>query len=146
MIHDPMDMVAEMDELFDRIFSRTDREFSVVPSFSRGHRFFFDDGDGTVTSGQAPAPALREVREPVTEVHTIGDEVTVVAELPGIPDDEIRLVVRGDALIIDAGDGDHQFRARTGLPPVDPDSMQRTLKNGVLEVTFRCLPENAGGN
>ena len=146
MIHDPMDMMAEMDELFDRIISRVDREFPVIPSFSRGHGFFFDDCDETGNSEKTPAPGLPEVRKPVTEVHTIGDEVKVVAELPGASGDEIRLCVRGNSLIIDAGDGDNHLCTTAELPPVDAASLQRTLKNGILEVTFRNVQLPAGRN
>ena len=51
----------------------------------------------------------------------------------------LRVGVKGTTLIIDAGDEDHHYRTLALLPPVDTASMQKTLKNGVLEVTFVSL-------
>jgi HSP20 family molecular chaperone IbpA len=144
MIQDPMDMVTEMDELFDRLFSRLHREFAHGFSPDWEYRTSFDDeadpGGTTITAG----PGLPSTPEPLTEVHTIGNEVKVVTELPGITDDEVRIRVRDNSLVIDAGDGDHHYHTTTALPAIDAASMQRTLKNGILEVTFTLLPVKTG--
>jgi len=81
----------------------------------------------------------RDAGEPAAEVHTIGNEVKVIVELPGISEDALRLDVRGDTLVIDAGDGDRHYNTSVKLPAVDPASMRTTLKNGVLEVTFKAV-------
>ena len=47
--------------------------------------------------------------EPVAEVHRIGNEVKVIAELPGITEEALRLDVKGNTLVIDAGDADHSL-------------------------------------
>jgi len=67
--------------------------------------------------------------------------VKVITDLSGITEEALRLDVKGSTLIIDAGDADHSYRTSAGLPPVDISSMQKTLKNGVLEVTFTSLPD-----
>jgi len=72
--------------------------------------------------------------------------VKVITELPGINEDELRLDVKGNTLVIDAGDADHSYRTSAALPLVDTGSMQKTLKNGVLEVTFASLPDTSGKN
>jgi HSP20 family molecular chaperone IbpA len=73
-------------------------------------------------------------------VHRIGDEVIVVTEVPGATSESIDLRLKGSVIRIDADGGSVQYQARARLPPVDPGSMQTSLKNGVLEVTFRSLP------
>ncbi len=100
-----------------------------------------------VISGSMPngthAPA--DSAEPAAEVHTIGDEVMVVAEVPGARLEDIRLGLSGDTLTIDTGTENRAFRTRVDLPPVDPGSMQSSCKNGVLEVTFRKAAAPSAG-
>ena len=143
MFEDPIDMFAEMDEMFARLFSRMDREFMAGAPGVSGYRLV--SGSGGYPGGQPEieAPRLRDSSEPVTEVHRIGDEVKVIAELPGVTDESLRLDVKGDRLIIDAGDADHHYHASATLPPVNAASLRSSIKNGVLEVTFRCLPGTA---
>jgi HSP20 family protein len=83
-------------------------------------------------------------REPVAEVHPVGNEVKVIVDLPGITEEVLRLHVKGTTLVIDAVNADHHYRTSAALPPVDVGSLLKTLKNGVLEVTFTSLPEQSG--
>jgi HSP20 family protein len=139
----PMDMFDEMDEMFTRLFSRMDREFmSGSPQMNRYRFSVSDDGEGPVIHEMQAddTPAYRLTVETVAEVHRIGNEVKVITDLPGITEEALRLDVKGNTLVIDAGDADHHYHSSAGLPPVDPASMQKTLKNGVLEITFMSLP------
>ena len=137
-----MDLFDEMDEMFARLFSRMDREFS--DSFPQYYR---DRIGGRYTGGSPDAQDMPDCAgavspikgEPVAEVHCIGNEVKVIADLPGITEEALRLDVKGDALIIDAGDADNHYHTSVTLPPVDKASMQKTLKNGVLDITFMNL-------
>jgi HSP20 family molecular chaperone IbpA len=142
MFEDPKDMFEEMDEMFARLFSRMDQEFmDGSPGFS-GYRIMYrGEGEPNVMP-EIEAPRPRDSTEPVTEVHRIGDEVKVIAELPGVTDESLRLDVQGDQLVIDAGDADHHYHTSATLPPVDVSSQHASVKNGVLEVTFRSLPGN----
>ena len=143
----PMDLFDEMDEIFARLFSRMDREFMDDSTRLNGYRIIIrDNGDGpegqdVVDESSCPS---RCTREPLAEVHHIGNEVKVITELPGITEEALRLDVKGNMLIIDAGDADHSYLTSATLPPVDTGSMQKTLKNGVLEVTFTSLPDPSG--
>ena len=80
-----------------------------------------DDGEGPVIQEMADddAPVSRVTGEPVAEVHRIGNEVKVITELPGITEEALRLDVKGNTLVIDAGDADHHYRTSAALPPVD---------------------------
>ena len=140
----PMDMFDEMDEIFARLFYRMDREFMDGTLRECGARITLrDNGEGPKIPEMADDAASRSrvPGEPVAEVHCIGNKVKVIADLPGITEESLRLDVRGDTLVIDAGDADHHYLTSAALPPVDPASQQKTLKNGVLEVTFACLPD-----
>jgi HSP20 family protein len=140
----PMDMFDEMDEMFARLFSLMDREFMEGTPQGHGYRTMVrDDGEGPEITEMADdaAPLPRMTGEPVAEVHHIGNEVKVIADLPGIAEEALRLDVKGNTLVIDAGDADHSYHTSAALPPVDRASMQETLRNGVLEVTFTSLPD-----
>jgi HSP20 family molecular chaperone IbpA len=139
----PRDLFDEMDEMFARLFSRMDREFMAgSPSVSSYRMVVRDTGESPeipeIADDTAPSSLVRG--EPLAEVHRIGNEVKVIADLPRITEEALRLDVKGNTLIIDAGDADHHYRTSASLPSVDTASMQKTLKNGVLEVTFVSLP------
>ena len=143
----PTDIFDEMDEMFARLFLRMDREFMDGSSPGYGYRIMVrDSGEGPEMREMADdaVPSSRVTGEPVAEVHHIGNEVKVIADLPGITEEALRLDVKGNTLVIDAGDADHCYHTSAALPPVDAGSMQKTLKNGVLEVTFTSLPEQSG--
>jgi HSP20 family molecular chaperone IbpA len=144
MTEDPMDMFEQMDEMFARLFSRMDREFMNGSPGMSGYRVVFERGGEPAGIPATEAPRSRDGSEPVTEVHRIGDEVMVIAELPGVTGESLRLDVQGDQLVIDAGDADHHYHTTATLPPVDAASLQSSIKNGVLEVTFMSLPGTAG--
>lgn len=139
----PMDMFDELDGIFACLFSRMDREFTVCSPSGYEYHITFSNAEGpTIPETAGNACPVSHVRgEPVAEVHRIGNEVKVITDLPGITEETLRLAVKGTTLIIDAGDADHSFRTSAPLPPVDAGSLQKTLKNGVLEVTFMSLPE-----
>jgi HSP20 family molecular chaperone IbpA len=140
-------MFDEMDEMFARLFSRMDREFMTGFAQTYGCRIMVhEEGEDQAIQDKADdiAPFACVTGKPVAEVHRIGNEVKVIADLPGITDEALRLDVKGSTLVIDAGDADHAYNTSATLPPVDIGSMQKTLKNGVLEVTFTSVPEQSG--
>jgi HSP20 family molecular chaperone IbpA len=142
-------MFEEMDELFSRLFSRIDRELMAEGPQVYEYRIVIDDNLMPGGREALPGPASRATREPVAEVHRIGDETRVIAELPGATDDTIRLAVNGSTLVIDAGEAEDHYHSTADLPPVDAASMQHTFRNGVLEVSFHNLPDapaDAGKN
>lgn len=140
MFEDPLDMFDEMDEMFARMFSRMDREFMNGSPGISGYRVVFGPEGVCAVQPDVEAPRPRDSTEPVTEVHRVGDEVLVIAELPGVTDDSLRLDLQDDRIVIDAGDADHHYHTSATLPQVDAASMHSSIKNGVLEVSFRCQP------
>ncbi|RPI39585.1 MAG: hypothetical protein EHM53_05185 [Methanoregulaceae archaeon] len=138
-----MDLVDEMDEMFARLLTRMDREF--MNSVRRdGYRIIIRDGGECLEIPEMrddAAPVVPITSEPGAEIHRIGNEVNVIAGLPGITEEAQRLDVKGTTLIIDAGDADHHYHTSVSLPPVEMASIQKTLKNGVLEVSFVSQPD-----
>jgi HSP20 family molecular chaperone IbpA len=98
-------------------------------------------GGGPFPVGFPPGQEEGGILEPRMEVHEGDVEVLVLGELPGISEEQVRVALEGGELRIAATDGMREFMGRASLPPVDPESMSMTCRNGVLEVRFRRVPE-----
>ena len=143
MYKDPQDMFHEIDKLFAHLYARMTRDFTAgEPQVFGYHMIIQQDGE-TPAMPISPRDHLRANSEPVVEIHRIGDEVKVVTELPGTTMDAIELDVQGSTLTINADGGSVQFHTHADLPPVDSGSMQTSFKNGVLEVTFKMVPDTS---
>ncbi|MBS1165407.1 MAG: heat-shock protein Hsp20 [Proteobacteria bacterium] len=82
-------------------------------------------------------PVVEDVREPLVDVFDEEDAVIVIAEIPGVAKDEITLSVEGGDLAL-ATTGHHRYAKRIELPPnVDPSSLERSHRNGILQVKFK---------
>jgi HSP20 family protein len=72
--------------------------------------------------------------QPIVDVYQDGDWVIVIAELPGADPGDIVCRAENTRLLIEA-EGGRRYRKDLTLPvPVQPDSLTRTLRNGILEV------------
>ena len=143
MYEDPQDMFREMDELFAHLYSRMTRDFAAGEPQAFGYHMIIRRGGEASPVPYSPHDQLRANLEPVVEIHRIGDEVKVITELPGTTMDAIELELLGSTLTIDADEGSLQYHTRADVPPVDPGSLQISLKNGVLEVTLKILPDTS---
>lgn len=86
-------------------------------------------------SGQS---VVQEVREPAVDVFDEPDHTLVVAEMPGVGAEDVRVEVDGDVLTITAERGDKKYRKEVLLPGSFPrEKMQVSCANGVLEI--RCV-------
>jgi len=80
-------------------------------------------------------PVVSDTREPLVELMDEGDRFLVIAELPGIQEEDIHLEIAGDLLTIEASTGDRKYQKELLLPSVaEPGSLQSSYRNGVLEV------------
>lgn len=83
-------------------------------------------------------PVVHELREPLVDVFEETDHVLVVAELPGISDEDLKLELRDDVLVLDAAQGEKKYRKEVLLPRAfPPERMTHSCRNGVLEVRFQ---------
>jgi len=82
--------------------------------------------DGTVVA---------EVREPLVDVLDEGDHLMVIAELPGVKEDDINVKVKGDVLELTAETKDRKYSKELLLPcPVDDSTLDSFYRNGILEI------------
>lgn len=83
-------------------------------------------------------PVVQEVREPMADVFEEEDHILVVAEMPGISTEDVRIEARDDLLTIYAEKGDKKYRKEVLLPKAYPqEKMEVTCNNGILEI--KCL-------
>ncbi len=150
-----IDPIKDVDEMFERLskamgsvenfgqdpfiygFSLTQRpgeepeirEFGNIPMFEQtetGEKHYLDR------------------RKPLIDVLETEETVHVIAEIPGIEKENIRLNATDLILDIETIDGNPKYSERVELPvKVDPQSAKATYKNGVLEVTFKRLESSS---
>ena len=81
-------------------------------------------------------PVVQEIREPVVDVFEEEDYTLVVAEMPGIGQEDVQLEVKDDLLTLYAEKGDKKYRKEVLLPRTYPrKKMKVRCNNGVLEIT-----------
>lgn len=83
-------------------------------------------------------PQVVEEREPIVDVFNEKDHLLVIAELPGVSEENITTEVKGDVLIIKTAEGDRKYSKEVLLSGrVDPSSLTTSYKNGILEIKIK---------
>ncbi len=78
---------------------------------------------------------VQEVREPMVDIFEEDDHLLVLAELPGIGKENLRIDLKDDVLTISAEKRDKKYRKEVLLPrSVSKEKMQISCNNGVLEI------------
>jgi HSP20 family protein len=84
-----------------------------------------------------PWKAIQDKREPLVDVVSSGKEVKVIAELPGVNKDDIKVQVKERSVVISVDKEDRGYYKELELPGlVDPDRARTTYNNGILEVAI----------
>jgi HSP20 family protein len=84
-----------------------------------------------------PGIDIKEEREPLVDVITTDGEVKVVAELPGVDKNDIKVYGTEKSLSISVDTSQRKYSKEVDLPvSVNPKSAKSVYKNGVLEVTL----------
>ncbi|MEM0380358.1 MAG: archaeal heat shock protein Hsp20 [Desulfurococcaceae archaeon] len=160
------ELIREMEEDLDRIlrefeeerirrpFREWERGEKTIGPYIYGYRIYIGpDGRphieefGNVKKSRG-RPIIMEEREPLVDVLENPDEITVVAELPGVEKDNIKIEVSEDKkkLVIKASDTNRKYYKEIDLPSeVEPDSAKANYKNGVLEVKLKKIKKERKG-
>lgn len=92
---------------------------------------------GNVKITKTGKPLLKEEMEPLVDVMEVDDEVWVIAELPGVDKEKIKVRVTENKVIIRA-ENDRKYYKEVELPAeVDPDTAKASYRNGVLEIKIK---------
>lgn len=89
---------------------------------------------------------ITETREPIVDVFDEKDSVLIVAEVPGISEEEIETNLKGDiakqVFTLEAGEtdekGKRKYYKEIALPSkVNAETEEKIYKNGILEIKFK---------
>ncbi len=90
--------------------------------------------------------ALKEEREPLVDVIKGDGELRVVAEVPGVSKEDLRVTADENSMTIESMTGQPKYHKRVDLPEVvDPKTAKSTYKNGILEVSFKMKGKGSAG-
>lgn len=79
---------------------------------------------------------VAKAREPLVDTFDEATEFLIVAELPGVSEAEIQVTVQDDILTLETT-GNRHYAKEVLLPEnINPNSMQQTYRNGILELRF----------
>jgi len=93
-----------------------------------------------------PRIDIKEEREPLVDVITTDGEVKVLAELPGVEKNDIKLHGMEKTLVISVDTPQRKYYKEVELPAkVAPQKAKSSYKNGVLEVTLPKSEEKPKG-
>ena len=101
------------------------------------------DGKPVIKEYGNVKPALlptSDVREPFVDVLVDDKEkvLKLVAEMPGVEKKDIKIVVEGRTVNLDAEHGEKKYSTKVPIrQKVDEDSVKATYANGILEVRFK---------
>ncbi|MBI5232731.1 MAG: Hsp20/alpha crystallin family protein [Deltaproteobacteria bacterium] len=83
-------------------------------------------------------PVVEEAREPLMDVFDEKDYIRIIAEMPGVGKDDIKIDVKKDKVEIKAESGERKYVKRMDLPcHVDIDTLATSYKNGVMEIRLK---------
>ena len=149
-----------LNDEFDNLFRRMSRPFMNMDDIFEE----FKDSDNlqtygpyyygcTMTIGPDGIPVVKEygnvkpsllptsdVREPFVDVLVDDKEkvLKLVAEMPGVEKKDIKIVVEGRIVNLDAEHGEKKYSTKVPIKQkVEEDSVKATYANGILEVRFK---------
>lgn len=95
--------------------------------------------------GQPPLN-LQDRREPLVDLIEEDEKIKVLAELPGVDKNDIKLYVTEKILTIDVDTPEKRYHKELELPVlIDESSARSTYKNGILETILNKRTSKGGG-
>jgi len=89
-----------------------------------------------------PSLDIKEEREPLIDIVDANGEIKVIAELPGVEKEDIKLHGTEDTLTISVDTPKRKYLKEIPLPTkINPKEAKTKYKNGVLEVTIPKIKE-----
>jgi len=85
-----------------------------------------------------PTTGSIELREPIVDIFEEEDHIRVMAEMPGVKENEINLDIHDNTLTISTDTPARKYYKEVELPnPVKKKAVESSYRNGILEVKLR---------
>ncbi|WP_458747379.1 archaeal heat shock protein Hsp20 [Candidatus Nitrosocosmicus sp. T] len=92
--------------------------------------------------GGRSRPRLSDEREPLVDINTTTDQVTIVLEMPGVKKEDIKINVTEDSVEVKSTDAKRKYHKNIDLPKnIDIENVKSQFNNGILEITFKKIKE-----
>jgi HSP20 family protein len=83
-------------------------------------------------------PKVEAEREPMTDMFDEEDEIVIIAEMPGIEENDVTIDLKGDMLDISAERNTRKYHKELLLPlKVEQEKMKVKYNNGILEIRIK---------
>jgi len=83
-------------------------------------------------------PKVAKTREPIVDLFDEKNHILIIAEVPGIDEKSIKVNLKKDILLLEAGSQDRKYVKEILLPAkIDFASREVNFKNGILELKFK---------
>jgi len=83
-------------------------------------------------------PVVEKSREPIVDIFEEDDTIQIIAEIPGVDDDMVKLDISGDILILTAESSIRNYAKEILLPSeVEIEPLSRSYANGIFDVKFK---------
>ncbi|HVP26488.1 MAG TPA: archaeal heat shock protein Hsp20 [Candidatus Bathyarchaeia archaeon] len=97
---------------------------------------------GNVKQSRLGPPQVKEEREPLVDIIETNGEIRIVAELPGVEKEDIKLHGTEDSITITVDKPQRKYYKEAKLPAkVNVKEAKTTYKNGVLEIILPKLKD-----
>lgn len=83
-------------------------------------------------------PKVDEEREPITDIFNETDEIVIIAEMPGVEENDLKIELKEDMLEISAVSKSRNYRKELLLPEkVADNNLSHKFTNGILEIRIK---------
>jgi len=80
---------------------------------------------------------VEDTREPIVDLFEEDEKVQIVAEMPGVSEEEVEYAINGDVLILNST-GEKKYTKEILLPyPVSEEGTEKSYKNGIFELKLK---------
>ncbi len=121
-----------IEETDREIKERLEKGYSPKPVIKYGYSMKTLVGEEKVEPKEKVKPKI-EIVEPSVDIFDETNYIRVIAELPGVSEDDIMVNLSGRKLVIDAATKERRYHKAIELP-CDVKDMKKRYKNGVLEL------------
>ena len=149
----PEEMIQQIEEMMEQMMSGMNQGIFLDPeklqellrnpeginpmTFGFSMRLGQDGKPMMQRFGNVPG-AEEHTLEPLVDVVEEDDEIIVVAEVPGVERDEIKVRIKGTLLTIHADNPERPYHKEIELPSkVKKDEAKSAIRNGVLEIRLK---------